>query len=174
MPTAEDVLQKTPDPLPTQPDNPEPSVADNSSEDRSGNAAALPEVTHETEIAATYEALMGKRRRREQLNVRIVDEDGVVTKLQVKAEGLGGNAFDLLVEKHPATKDQAATGALYNGKTFIPALLAACVIQPALTVEQWKEIQANPEWSSGEIGHIFNTCWRLCVGGLDVGFTATG
>lgn len=131
-------------------------------------------ITRETEEIATFEALKRKHRRTDQITVHSVDEDGAEHDYLIRMEALDGPTFDALVEKHPAKPEQQRLGALYNGKTLTPALIAACVYEPKLSLAQWKELAEDPNWSGGEIGDIFNTCWRLCNAGLDVSFIATG
>lgn len=137
------------------------------------DALATPQIRPETIQVATMEAFKRKKRRTDVVPLYTVDENGEPIKVMVKFLALDGPAYDELVDKHPPTAQQAGRGA-QHGLTFQSALLAACVTEPKLTFTQWEELRKDPNWSAGELGTFFATAWRLCMGGLDVGFTATG
>lgn len=63
--------------------------------------------------------------------------------------GLGHTEFDALVALHPPTDEQ--DGASWNSETFIPGLLAACVVDGDLTAEEWAaELADETRWSASE------------------------
>lgn len=173
MPAAETVTRPT-DPPVDPPDHREPDPSVPGAVEAAEPPAQTPvAITPATVQAATFEALMAKARRRDEVIVHTVNDDGEAVELKVVLQALDGPAFDKLTDAYPPTSEQAQKGALVNGKRFTPALLAACAVSPVLTMAQWTQLQENPNWAGGEINHLFNAAWRLCNGGLDVTFTVT-
>lgn len=71
---------------------------------------------------------------------------------------------DLLAE-HPPTKEQAARGSDNNPKTFPPALVAACTIEPPMSDEQ--ALDLADKLPIGEWNKLFAAAYTLNVAGLD-------
>ena len=77
----------------------------------------------------------------------------------------GDNSFDVLKAEHPPTEDdnktvQQSSGnlkskALWHADTFYPALVAASLIEPKVTVEQALEMAAD--WNEGEWVELYLT-----------------
>ena len=92
-------------------------------------------------------------------------------------QAIGKTELTDLIRKHPATgaqqkahRKRLAAGETgmdellrFNPDTFGPELLAACLVEPGptLTVEEAREMWADPEWSEGEVGGLFNVAWTL-------------
>lgn len=137
------------------------------------SAGVIP-VHPETVVAATFEALMAKPRRKDEVEIPTQDSEGRPVKLRLKLEAISSKEFDNLQDSHPPTTKERDRGAIYNVDTFGPALLERVVVEPKLGYEQWRELWAHPDWSGGELGGVFNRALRLCQGGLDVPFTGLG
>jgi hypothetical protein len=77
--------------------------------------------------------------------------------------------LEALVNAHPATEAQRdkVPDAAWNRDTFAPALLAVCVFdepgatEPALTESEWVQETTKGSMSLGEIGALFEACWRV-------------
>lgn len=132
------------------------------------------EVRPETVVAATFEALKAKPRRKDEVLVPSVDETGRPVKLKLKLVAISSQEYDALVDAHPPTPKQRDQGAIYNADTFGPALLERVVVDPKIDYEGWRELWVHPDWSGGELGGVFNTALRICQGGLGVPFTGLG
>jgi hypothetical protein len=120
---------------------------------------------------ATFEAMASKRRAEREVSVVLNEGDEPVSFL---FRAISAPQYDRLVTANPPTKDQLADGAAYNINTFGPALLAKVIAEPAMTVEQWKEIWNSDDWSGGEISGLFSTSMELCSRGLNLAPTAAG
>lgn len=134
---------------------------------------AAPEIRPETVVAATFEAMTAKPRRTDSVDLHTVDGDGKPIVMKVSYAAIDGPTFDKISDTHPPTAEQARKGAQW-GVSFSSALLEAVVTEPKLSYAQWEMLRKNPNWSGGEFGHLFNTALRVCSGGLDVSFTASG
>lgn len=82
--------------------------------------------------------------------------------------------YQALVDKHPPRKDNDRDrGSLFNIDTFYPALIRACVIEPAVTDEQWAVLFAQVLSE-----HYFNklglTALAVNSQGVDVPFSRGG
>jgi hypothetical protein len=122
---------------------------------------------------ATVEDLLSKPARRQEVQITVPGEKGdQVLSLQLVA--ISAREYDDLLAGHPPTKEQEKDGQSYNGDTFGPALIAAVVADPKISVEQAGEIWTGETWSRGEIRDLFLACVNLCSKGLDVPFTSAG
>ena len=73
-----------------------------------------------------------------------------------------------MVTKFPPTTEQRIEGSAYNINAFAPALLAAVIVEPEMTVKEWEEIWNSPDWNRGEVIDLFGAAAGLCVQGLDI------
>lgn len=121
---------------------------------------------------ATFAMLQRKPRRTVTFSVNTVDEDGTEVAVRMRLRAISQTDFDDLVEANPPTAKQRQRGASYNIDTFAPALVAACSVEPKLTVEQAKALKDSPDWSGGEFGDIYGRAMGVCNAGLDVPFNA--
>lgn len=95
----------------------------------------------------------------QQLRQRMLDEQAVV---MFRFRGVGRAAYEKLVDLHPATADQrmrAKAGGLgdglaWNPETLPPALVAACCVEPAMTLEQAQALWLDPNWGQAELGQL--------------------
>jgi hypothetical protein len=113
---------------------------------------------------ATFEMLKNKKRREKEITVYLNDTDSVTLQLQA----IGAQEYDRLVTKFPPTTEQRIEGSSYNINAFAPALLAAVVVEPDMTVKEWEEIWNSPDWNRGEVVDLFGAAAGLCVQGLDI------
>ena len=123
---------------------------------------------------ATVDDLLLKPARTQKLAISVPDEKGAggIRTIELTLTSISANEYDELLAEHPPTKEQKEQdGAGYNADTFAPAIIAAVVSEPKLTVEQATEIWTSKTWSRGELRDLFIGCVNLCSKGLDVPFT---
>lgn len=132
-------------------------------------AAKAPKTT-----VATFAALKRKPRRTIEFPVATQDEDGKEHQLLIKYQALSATEYDELVEKHPPTPKEKSLGAVYNIKTFAPALISAVSLVPRMSVEEATEIYNSEDWSGGEVASLFIYAQRVCNAGIDIPFNDRG
>jgi len=107
--------------------------------------------------------LKSKKRKTSELSITINDEP-----LVLKFQAISATELDKLRAKHPPTKAQVASGQGINFETFQPALVAATLVDPAMTEDEAREMWTSDYWSSGELAQIFEASSEVCLAGLDV------
>ena len=123
---------------------------------------------------ATFADLRGKPTRRHDFHVTVADGDGNEVELQMSFRGISSTAYDDLLAAHPPTQSEKIKGAIYNGKTFPSALIAAVSLEPKLSYEEVLELSTSDSWSQGEFADLFFNAQKVCNSGLDVGFNSRG
>jgi hypothetical protein len=106
--------------------------------------------------------------------------DKVIEKLKadpetrvVKLQGIGNGKYERLQRQFPPSKEQIEEWESQSAKyetpkpqfdedEFYPALLSVCAVEPAMTVEQAKEL--SEEWSGGDMAQLVGTAIALCQG----------
>jgi hypothetical protein len=63
-----------------------------------------------------------------------------------------------LIEAHPPGESDSKE-ADWNGDTFPPALIQACISDPPFTLEEATEFWDT--WEASEVGRVFLACWNL-------------
>lgn len=116
---------------------------------------------------ATFDAMAKKKRRRSEFTVTLDPDEGPKRFLFV---ALSPTEYDELVTEHPPLERHKAKdpSANVNGDTFPPALLARVCQKPKMTEEQWAEVWANENYTSGERGSLFWEANGLCNRPLDL------
>lgn len=66
--------------------------------------------------------------------------------------------FEALLEEHPAPAGQKQK--MFNPKTFVPALLAACV-DSDVDEETWADYTTTGAMTIGEVGGLFQVAWDV-------------
>lgn len=104
--------------------------------------------------------LLDADRRLEELRQQLEDADAIA---YFTFRGIGRARYEALVDKHPPTLEQRtkakATGMgelAWNHDTFPPALVAACVTEPAMTEEQVAQLWASEDWNQAELVTLLN------------------
>jgi hypothetical protein len=118
---------------------------------------------------ATLEDLLKKPARTKEIVINVPSGKGT-TDFVVTLKAIGSKAYDDLLASNPPTNEQKREGQTYNAETFAPALISACAVTPALTVEQATEIWTSTEWSRGELTELYLACVEVNAKGLDVPF----
>lgn len=75
---------------------------------------------------------------------------------------LSADMYEALLGEHPPTEESRAKGAQWDAKTFVPALLAACIgvdDPDPMTIDDWAEFASTPNKAAvGELNALFNAC----------------
>lgn len=94
------------------------------------------------------------------LRRRLEAEEAVV---HFKFRGIGRHAYEALVDAHPPTPEQrtkAKAGGFeavaWNYDTFPPALVAACLVAPAMSVDDVAAIWDSADWNQAELQTLLN------------------
>lgn len=128
---------------------------------------------------ATFEQLSKKPPKEATIVLELPDDAddaavGATKEVRVQMRAISSKAYDRLISEHPPTTAEKKDGAVYHVDTFAPALIAACSLQPKMTVEQATAIYTSDEWSSGELASLFIGALKLCNIGVDVPFNEAG
>lgn len=123
---------------------------------------------------ATIDELINKPRSVTEFSLYISDGNGTSKEVTLKYQAIGMRAYDKLVSKHPPKPDQRAEGASFDIDSFAPALIAACCVEPEISVAQAKEIWDSEAWSRGDVMVLFRNAVELNNRGLDVPFSERG
>ena len=118
---------------------------------------------------ATLDLLRSKKRRTKTVELTINEQQ-----VEFTFAALSAHDLDKLQAKHAPTASQKLQGMAWNGDTFPPALVAACLTDPEVSLEEMNEIWTSGEWSTGELSTLFDTASRLCMEGMDIPFTGNG
>ena len=101
----------------------------------------------------------------EALRARAVEEDAVVS---VRFRSIGRHAWDDLIRAHPPTDEQiaeakaAGMGELnFNSETFPPAVVAASLEEPAMSVDEVAALWDSPDWNQAELGVLFQAALEV-------------
>jgi hypothetical protein len=114
-----------------------------------GNTAAR-------EIAEQIEALLVLMREHERIfRLRAID----------------AKAYSNLIAEHPPTDEQRQQGQDTNWDTYPAALIAACAIDPKMTVEQAEQLSVTIAYSQWDA--LFSAAYALNRRAVDVPFSAT-
>lgn len=121
---------------------------------------------------ATAADLLGKKPAQRILNI-VVDPDEHKS-IDVLIRSIGRKPWEKLIEGHPATDEQQndfvqqqlrqgvppsrAERLRWNHETFPPAAIAACLVDPVLTIDQAQEIWDSERWSQDELAKLFAGC----------------
>jgi hypothetical protein len=93
-------------------------------------------------------------------------------KITVKVQAIGSKAWEALIAEHPAPKGQKQEPnegpTPWDKDTFPAALISACVVEPAMTVEQAQQVWDSDNFSLGEKRDLFQACIGICQDGLDI------
>lgn len=124
----------------------------------------------ETTKRATLDELVNKPRSTTEFSLFLSDGNGGTNEVTLKYQAIGMRAYDKMVAKHPPKPDQRAEGASFDMDSFAPALIAACSIEPEISVEEAKKIWNSEDWSRGDVMVLFREAVELNNRGLDIPF----
>lgn len=122
----------------------------------------------------TLDLMKSKRRATTEFSLYLTDDDGDQVEVKLKFQSIGMAAYDKLVSKHPPKPEQRVDGASFNIDTFAPALVAACSVSPAMSLEDAQEIWNSEDWSRGDLMVLFRNAVELNNRGIDIPFSANG
>lgn len=87
-------------------------------------------------------------------------------------QGIGRLEYNELLEQHPPRPEDKEGGFEFNPETFGPAIIAACAVEPELTLEQVEHIWRD--WTDAECVKLFNAAYESNKVVRDVPFTVAG
>lgn len=95
------------------------------------------------------------------LRAQAAADDAVVT---LKFRSIGHHAYDELVRAHPPTAEQIAEVKAagvdvelnFNADTFPPAVVAASLEEPKMSVAEVTELWESPDWNQAELTVLFS------------------
>jgi hypothetical protein len=119
---------------------------------------------------ATVDLLKSKKRATTEFTLFLSDDEGQ-HEVTLMFQSIGAVAYDKLIAKHPPKPEQRVEGASYNMDTFAPALIAACSVEPELTVADANEIWNPDDWSRGDLMVLFMKAVDLNNRGIDIPFS---
>ena len=128
----------------------------------------------EADKRATIDELINKPRNTTEFSLYFANGDGEPKELTLKYQAIGMRAYDRLVAKHPPKPDQRAEGSSFDIDSFAPALIAACSVEPEISVTQAKKIWDSDDWSRGDVMVLFRNAVELNNRGLDIPFSERG
>lgn len=128
----------------------------------------------QTDKRATIDQLINKPRATSEFSLYLSDGNGGTNEVTMKYQAIGARAYDKLVEKHPPKPDQRAEGSSFDIDSFAPALIAACAVEPEMTVSQARQIWESEDWSRGDVMVLFRQAVELNNRGLDIPFNERG
>jgi hypothetical protein len=131
-----------------------------------GNGDVAAEQARQDAIRAEYE------------DAKAAYEDATV---QIVMRTIGRKAYERLVLEHPPTDEQKAqfkidygdeATAPYDAEAFAPALVAACCVEPKMTVEEVTVLfegefddagnEITPAWNMAEVMTLFGEALAVC------------
>jgi hypothetical protein len=70
--------------------------------------------------------------------------------------------YEALIDEHPATADDLAAGEPAHRETFLPALIAATVVDDEpMAVDEWDEELLSGRWSKAERDDLYERCKEI-------------
>jgi hypothetical protein len=86
--------------------------------------------------------------------------------VRLHLQALPRSKYEALLAEHPPTGEQKAQHETYNVDTFLPALLAATIVDPdsgaaVFDVDQVATVIA--EWNQAEVAALWNTAVQVCT-----------
>ena len=122
---------------------------------------------------ATFDILKSKKPMEKTVSFSITDDDGEENEVELLFRAISHVEYDRIQAKCPPTMEQRSQGEPFNVEEFAPALLTKVVVDPDLSIKEWKEIWSSNAWSRGECAQLFAEAVNICTRGLDIPFNAT-
>lgn len=123
---------------------------------------------------ATLDLLKSKSRATQEFTLYVLDDEGQKQEVSLKFQAIGMREYDKLVSKHPPNAEQRVDGSPFNIDSFAPALIAACSVDPEISLKDATEIWNSPDWSRGDVMVLFRNAVDLNNRGLDIPFNENG
>lgn len=121
---------------------------------------------------ATFDMLRNKKAVEKTISFNLNDEDDP-HEVEMLFRAISHVEYDRIQSKCPPTTEQRAQGEPFNVEEFAPSLLSKVVIEPEMSIGDWKEIWSSPSWSRGECANLFAEAVNICTRGLDIPFTVS-
>lgn len=94
--------------------------------------------------------------------------------IEVTVEALSMKDYDKLLSKYPPTEEEQAKGLTYELEKFAPALIAACLVDPAMTLKQTQQLWSSDNWSRGDVESLFGKVLQVNHRDSSIPFSARG
>jgi hypothetical protein len=117
--------------------------------------------------------LLGKPKSRLTFKLYLGDGDDKF-EMEMTVEALSMKDYDKLIAKYPPTDEERARGMTYELDKFAPALIAACLVEPDMTLTQAKQLWTSENWSRGDVEGIFTKVLEINHRESTVPFTNRG
>lgn len=130
-------------------------------------------VTEVSENNDKVALLLGKPKNRDTFKVYVGSGDSA-QEIEMTAEALSMKDYDKLVAKYPPTAEEEAKGLTYELEKFAPALIAASLVDPEMSLAQAKQLWGSENWSRGDVEGIFTRVLRVNHRDSTVPFTGRG
>lgn len=117
---------------------------------------------------ATLDLLKKKTPVRREVQVVVEDDSGESQEVTLVFQSIGSKQYDSLMAKYPPNKKQQDEGLQYDIDKFAPALIAACCVEPEMTLDDAKEIWESDVWNRGELFSLFLTAVAVNTQGHDL------
>ena len=75
--------------------------------------------------------------------------------VEFTVRSIGRAAFNLILNEHPIEEGEE-TGPKADEQAA--QVLAACLVEPAMSIEEAREFVSGPEWSTGEVHQVVAAC----------------
>lgn len=117
---------------------------------------------------ATADLLLHKRPVEKWVTITLANGEGDPTEFRVKMRAIGTQEYDRMVTKHPPSARDKKDGLTYNINAFAPELIAACMVEPALSPDEAEELWKSPDWNRGEHMQLFLSAVEVNNRGLEL------
>ena len=110
---------------------------------------------------ASFEDLLGRQPRTATVHIDLGEREVVM-----RFQAVSAHELDALEAANPADDDEQKRAGLalrWSRRTFVPALIAACSLEPKLTPEQVGQLVESAAWSVAEVNQLFDVCLDLCA-----------
>lgn len=94
--------------------------------------------------------------------------------VEMSVEALSMKDYDKLLAKYPPTPEEQAKGLTYELEKFAPALIAACVTDPEMSLTDAKKLWSSDNWSRGDVEAIFSKVLQVNHRDTTVPFNGRG
>lgn len=93
--------------------------------------------------------------------IAAAEKNGMFAEFTFKS--VGRKRFDDLVREHEPDEETRKLGGQWNPETFAPALLSEACVEPAMTLEEAKQLWDSDEWNQAELLELFQAAIEVNI-----------